>query len=228
MTSYYTINQTTNVAPQRLPAALPVQIGGQQRLANSLAAPIRRPAVVLVADPERAVSGYLRPALMEFAGCRIVEAGSLSAVNDIIDSGLDGDVAMVSVRFRRNTAAVIRALRAAGWHRVIALVPPSVEVALVVQLVEAGASGVVSTPGVDLIAPDDALPVHSLTARELDVVRLVAEGFSNKEIAQRLELSPLTIKSHLGRIARKLGVGDRAHIVAMACRGQVIGAPGLS
>ncbi len=184
--------------------------------------------MVLVADPERAVSGFLRPALMEFAGCRIIEAGSLSAVNDIIVSGLDGDLAMVSVRFRRNTAAVIRALRAAGWARVIALVPPSVEVAVVVQLVEAGASGVVSTPGVDLVAPDDSLPVHSLTTRERDVVRFVAEGLSNKEIAERLDLSPLTIKSHLGRIARKLGVGDRAHIVAMACRGQVIGAPELS
>ena len=132
---------------------------------------------------------------------------------------------MVSVRFRRNTTAVIRALRAANWPRVIALVPPSVKSDVVVELVEAGASGVVSTPGVDLAAPDDALPVHNLTTRELDVIRLVAEGLSNKEIAVRLDLSPLTIKSHLGRIARKLGVGDRAHIVAMACRGQVIGPP---
>ncbi len=129
---------------------------------------------------------------------------------------------MVSVRFRRNTSAVIRALRAAGWPRVIALVPPSVEVAVVIELVEAGASSVVSTPGVDMVAPDDALPVHTLTTRELDVIRLVAEGMSNKEIARKLDLSPLTVKSHLGRIARKLGVGDRAHIVALACRGQVI------
>jgi DNA-binding NarL/FixJ family response regulator len=167
----------------------------------------------------------LRPALLEFAGCRIIEAGSLAAVNDVIDSGLSGDVAMVSVRFRRNTTDVIRALRAAGWLRVVALVPPSVKVDVVVELVMAGASGVVSTPGVDVVAPDDALPVHSLTTRELDVVRLVAEGMSNREIAERLELSPLTVKSHLGRIARKLGVGDRAHIVALACRGQVLGPP---
>jgi DNA-binding CsgD family transcriptional regulator len=48
---------------------------------------------------------------------------------------------------------------------------------------------------------------------------------SNREIAEKLALSPLTVKSHLGRIARKLGVGDRAHIVALACRGQVIGPP---
>lgn len=228
MTSYATNIQPTNTALQRLPASLPTQAGSRRLFDHSPTAPTARPAVVLVADPERAVTGFLRPALMEFAGCRIVEAGSLSAVNDVIDSGLDGDVAMVSVRFRRNTTAVIRALRAAGWHRVIALVPPSVEVAVVIQLVEAGASGVVSTPGVDLVAPDDSLPVHSLTTRELDVVRLVAEGLSNKEIAERLELSPLTVKSHLGRIARKLGVGDRAHIVAMACRGQVIGAPEAS
>jgi DNA-binding CsgD family transcriptional regulator len=226
LTSFASNVPSTTFVAERLPARLPIQAGDRRVFDSSPTATIGRPSVVLVADPERAVTGYLRPALVGLAGCRIIEAGSLSAVNDVIDSGLRGDLAMVSVRFRRNTAAVIRALREAGWPRVIALVPPSVKVAVVMELVEAGASGVVSTPGVDVSAPDDTLPVHSLTTRELDVVRLVAEGMSNREIAEKLELSPLTVKSHLGRIARKLGVGDRAHIVALACRGQVIGPPG--
>src|SRR5206468_972510 len=51
---------------------------------------------------------------------------------------------------------------------------------------------------------------------------LVADGRSNKEIGETLGLSALTVKSHLARIARKLGTGDRAEMVAMAMRAGVI------
>ena len=51
---------------------------------------------------------------------------------------------------------------------------------------------------------------------------MVADGWSNKAIASQLSLSALTVKNHLARIGRKFGVGDRAHIVAIACRGGVI------
>jgi DNA-binding NarL/FixJ family response regulator len=50
----------------------------------------------------------------------------------------------------------------------------------------------------------------------------VADGRSNKEIATVMSLSALTVKNHLARIGRKLGTGDRAQIVAMACRDGVI------
>ena len=53
----------------------------------------------------------------------------------------------------------------------------------------------------------------------------MADGWSNKAIGRQLSLSSLTVKNHLARIGRKFGVGDRAHIVAIACRGGVI--PGL-
>ena len=45
---------------------------------------------------------------------------------------------------------------------------------------------------------------------------------SNKQIGEQLGLSALTVKSHLARIARKLGTGDRAEMVAMAMRAGVI------
>ena len=57
-----------------------------------------------------------------------------------------------------------------------------------------------------------------LSAREVEVLRLVAEGRSNKEIGDELSLSALTVKSHLARIARKLGTGDRAQMVALTMR----------
>ena len=61
-----------------------------------------------------------------------------------------------------------------------------------------------------------------LSGREIEVLRLVADGQSNKEIGDQLGLSALTVKSHLARIARKLGTGDRAEMVALAMRAGVI------
>src|ERR1700730_8370036 len=55
-----------------------------------------------------------------------------------------------------------------------------------------------------------------LTPRETEILRLVAAGFTNGEIAGRLVLSPLTVKSHLSRILTKLGARDRTQLVIMA------------
>jgi DNA-binding NarL/FixJ family response regulator len=57
-----------------------------------------------------------------------------------------------------------------------------------------------------------------LSPRELEVLRLVAAGFSNKEVAAHLYLSVATVKTHLDDVYRKLGVSDRAHAVAVALR----------
>ena len=55
-----------------------------------------------------------------------------------------------------------------------------------------------------------------LSARELDVVRCVAEGLSNREIAQRLTLREHTVKNYLFRIFDKLGVSSRVEVVLYA------------
>ncbi|MGY1844947.1 LuxR C-terminal-related transcriptional regulator [Modestobacter sp. SYSU DS0875] len=64
--------------------------------------------------------------------------------------------------------------------------------------------------------------VGELSPRERDILRLVADGHTNKEIGEKVDLSALTVKSHLARIARKLGTGDRAHMVALGIRSGVI------
>lgn len=61
-----------------------------------------------------------------------------------------------------------------------------------------------------------------LSAREVEVLKLVSDGQSNKQIGEALGLSALTVKSHLARIARKLGTGDRAEMVALSMRAGVI------
>ncbi len=57
---------------------------------------------------------------------------------------------------------------------------------------------------------------HSLTKRELEVLRLLAQGQTNQEIAQSLFLSTLTVKTHVQRIIAKLGVSDRTQAAVRA------------
>ncbi|MFO7310854.1 MAG: response regulator transcription factor [Bacillota bacterium] len=57
-----------------------------------------------------------------------------------------------------------------------------------------------------------------LSLRERDVLRLIAKGLSNHEIAQRLFISPHTVKNHVSRIYQKLGVDDRTKVAIWAVR----------
>jgi DNA-binding NarL/FixJ family response regulator len=74
--------------------------------------------------------------------------------------------------------------------------------------------------------PAVAPPVASkLTARELEVLRLLAEGLAPKEIATQLFLSPKTVGTHIENIFRKLGVRTRAQAVAVAYRDALVASP---
>jgi DNA-binding NarL/FixJ family response regulator len=57
---------------------------------------------------------------------------------------------------------------------------------------------------------------ESLTAREQEVLRLIAAGLTNREIAEALVVSPETVKKHTGSIYSKLGVSNRTQAAARA------------
>jgi DNA-binding NarL/FixJ family response regulator len=55
-----------------------------------------------------------------------------------------------------------------------------------------------------------------MTAREQDVLRCVARGMNNAEIAEALHISETTVKTHLARLLNKWGARDRVRLVVMA------------
>ena len=57
-----------------------------------------------------------------------------------------------------------------------------------------------------------------MSEREIDVLRLIAAGNSNKLIADQLSIGEATVKSHVTNILSKLGANDRAHAVTIALK----------
>ncbi|MGB7979486.1 MAG: LuxR C-terminal-related transcriptional regulator [Candidatus Nanopelagicales bacterium] len=122
--------------------------------------------------------------------------------------------------------AQVRELRTAGWRRVVVVTSRT---DLIRQAVGSGARAAIVPParfsGVGILTP----PRHtahegadSLSARELQVLQSVADGHTNRQIGEALCLSALTVKSHLARIGRKLGTGDRAEMVAIGMRCSIV------
>jgi DNA-binding NarL/FixJ family response regulator len=72
--------------------------------------------------------------------------------------------------------------------------------------------------------PPPKAPVADLTARELDVLILIAKGRSNAEIADDLSISGVTVKSHIGRIFVKLHLRDRAAAIVYAYDNGIVAA----
>lgn len=78
------------------------------------------------------------------------------------------------------------------------------------------------------IPPDIAAEVaehltdESLTSREVDVLRLIAAGNGNKQIADKLSIGEASVKSHVSSVLSKLGANDRAHAVTLGLKRGII------
>jgi len=89
-----------------------------------------------------------------------------------------------------------------------------VELVEAVRAVAAGGRFVSQLPGVEL---GDA-PPDPLTPRELDVVKLIAEAYTNRQIAATLKVSEKTVESHRANVLSKLGMRDRVELVRYAIK----------
>lgn len=70
------------------------------------------------------------------------------------------------------------------------------------------------------LSEDEPEALRDLSPREREIVRLVAEGIPNKGIAERLDISPWTVATHLRRVFIKLDVRSRAQMVACLYEGR--------
>ncbi len=141
-------------------------------------------------------------------------------------------------------AALVHELRQRGWRRGVVLSPTD-DPYTVRSSLAAGVRGFVVSSAdrsesrgwvppasmprprsgevpVQIVARPGPTGADSLSDREVEVLSLVAEGMSNKDVGERLGLSALTVKSHLARIARKLGTGDRAEMVVLSMRAGLV------
>lgn len=141
----------------------------------------------------------------------------LEATRQIVALGLGTRVLMLTLH---EMPAYVREALAAGAAGYILKDAAIAELKAAIAQVRAGQSAV----SLDLVnAAMRAAPLpgreadlaRMLTGRERDVVALVAEGLTNKEIGRRLVISPATVKVHVERIIGKLGVADRTQAAVL-------------
>lgn len=198
---------------------------------------------IALADDQALVRRGLRALLEGLGGLQIaVEAEN----GDLLLAALQRtpvDVIVADVRMpKRSGIEVVRLLRGRGDFTPVVLLTTFDDPALLQGAVQAGAQGFLLkdaepeelksaiervAAGETLIAPTTLqrardqspaaeVPGARLTDRELTVLRLVAGGYSNKEIGRTLGISDGTVKNHLTDILEKLHARDRTHAVLKA------------
>ena len=103
---------------------------------------------------------------------------------------------------------------------------PSTEIAEAIRLVQRGYTHmgpglfekVLAQPGAAVAEPAAPPELAELTPREREVLELIAEGCSNKEIAERLYIAERTVKNHVNSILSRLGVRDRTQAAILATK----------
>ena len=127
---------------------------------------------------------------------------------------------------------ILDTLRAGASGFLLKDAPPD-ELVKAVRVVAAGdalLSPAVTRRLLDTVAPrlaarerEAPAALEELTERELEVLRLVAQGLSNREIAERLVVGEATVKTHVSHVLMKLGLRDRVQAVVLAYEAGLVG-----
>jgi DNA-binding NarL/FixJ family response regulator len=148
----------------------------------------------------------------------------LEAAREILDEAPAGETRVVMLMTSQSDDAVFDALRVGATGLLLKDTEPD-ELVAAVRIVARGEAALAPALAGRLVADFLSRPerlrstpkqLEELTARELEVVALVAYGLSNAEIAERLVVTRATAKTHVSRALCKLHARDRAQLVALA------------
>ena len=179
---------------------------------------------------------------VELVGQAVDGGRALQLIDD-----LGPDVAVLDIRMPEpNGIEIARRLSAAGSDTAVILYTAAGERSVLLEALDAGARGfllkeaplddlarairIVAGGGtyVDpalaglLAGPQAAERLHTLTKREREVLRLLADGMRNIQVAEELSISPLTVRSHVKKAMDKLEADTRTQAVALALRESLI------
>ncbi|MBT1683455.1 response regulator [Curtobacterium flaccumfaciens] len=196
---------------------------------------------LVIADDHPVVRAGLRALLDGAVDIDVVGEAATPDEAAALVASLDPDLVLMDLQFGqdRTGADATRQIRSTDAAPYVLVLTNYDSDGDILGAVEAGASGYLlkDTPPDELLAAvraaaagESALapavasrlmarmraPRVSLSAREIEVLRLVAEGSSNVDVAARLHITDATVKSHLVHVFSKLGVGSRTAAVSEA------------
>jgi two-component system response regulator NreC len=213
---------------------------------------ISEPAVrIVVADDHPVVRAGLRALLDSEQGLEVVAEAADAGTAERLVRGHKPDVLVIDMVMPGESALeAIPRLRDAAPETCIVVLTMQNDPALAREAIRTGASAYVlketapnelvravrrAANGEHYVSPQlgarlavarEEVRPADLTARELDVLRLIALGHTNAEIGARLYISPRTVEAHRSRINHKLGVSTRAELVRFALDHRLIESSG--
>ncbi|WP_288797453.1 LuxR C-terminal-related transcriptional regulator [Arsenicicoccus cauae] len=174
-------------------------------------------AMVISAGPH--TGAMVRRALGRITEGHIIEAQTIERARVVAREVPAGEFCIADLTLPDGSGIpLLHEMRARGWRRTIVL-SDSEDPIYVRGALKTGVRAYIRTGGQPPAGPGTrGAGNEQFSAREVEVLQLVSQGKTNKEVGASLGLSALTVKSHLARIARKLGTGDRAAMTYTALR----------
>ncbi len=196
---------------------------------------------ILIADDHPVFRGGLRSILNKAVdGARITEAGDMAAVRHALDEDGAPDLLVLDVYFPGfdldrdgpklrselpltpiavvsmiSDQAAVKTIMAMGVNGFISKSVPPDAMATALKLVLDGEVIVRQSTGPQVNETMDHDPLATLSPRQLDVLKLICRGQSNKEIARALDISPFTVRLHVSAMMAALDVSSRSAAAAL-------------